>query len=53
MYFPDEHEANDADPVLSAVDPARRRTLVAVEDDDGLRFDVHLQGADETVFFAL
>jgi protocatechuate 3,4-dioxygenase alpha subunit len=55
LYFPDEEQANAADPVLSAVDPARRHTLVAVPDADGrtLRFDIHLQGEHETVFFAL
>jgi protocatechuate 3,4-dioxygenase alpha subunit len=54
LYFPDEQEANAADPVLSGVDPARRHTLVAVPEGDGtLRFDIHLQGAYETVFFAL
>lgn len=53
IYFPDEQEANDADPVLAGVDPARRPTLVAVPDADGLRFDIHLQGPHETVFFDL
>ena len=52
MYFPDEAEANAADPVLSAVEPERRATLVAVAGPDGLRFDIRLQGNDETVFFA-
>jgi len=52
LYFPDEAEANDADPVLSSIEPARRATLVAVEEEDGaLRFDVRLQGEAETVFF--
>jgi protocatechuate 3,4-dioxygenase alpha subunit len=53
MYFPDELEANAADPVLSAVDPERRGTLIALEEPDGLRFDIRLQGRHETVFFAL
>ena len=35
IYFPDEAEANAADPVLSAVDPERRHTLVAVAEPDG------------------
>jgi protocatechuate 3,4-dioxygenase alpha subunit len=51
MYFPDED--NDADPVLASVDPERRATLVAAIEDGGLRFDVHLQGDQETVFFAV
>ncbi|MGH3328829.1 MAG: protocatechuate 3,4-dioxygenase subunit alpha [Streptomycetales bacterium] len=54
IYFPDESEANAADPVLASIgDEARRSTLVAVQDGDGLRFDIHLQGEHETVFFAL
>jgi protocatechuate 3,4-dioxygenase alpha subunit len=51
MYFPDEEAANTTDPVLSAVDDAR--TLIAHSTEDGLEFDIHLQGEDETVFFAL
>ena len=54
LYFPDEAEANAADPVLAAVDPGRRSTLVAVPGADGsLRFDIRLQGDGETVFFQL
>jgi protocatechuate 3,4-dioxygenase, alpha subunit len=51
LYFPDENEANDADPVLRSLAPEERATLVAVRDPGGLRFDVHLQGTSETVFF--
>jgi protocatechuate 3,4-dioxygenase, alpha subunit len=51
LYFPDAHDANDADPVLQSLSPAERATLVAVREDGGLRFDIHLQGARETVFF--
>jgi protocatechuate 3,4-dioxygenase alpha subunit len=53
LYFPDEPEANDADPVLSALPPSRRETLVASPEDGGLRFDIHLQGPSETTFFAV
>ena len=54
LYFPDEAEANAADPVLQGIaDEALRATLVAVPDGDGLRFDVRLQGHDQTAFFAL
>lgn len=55
-YFADEEEANRRDPVLLATpDPDRRRTLVAVDAGDaaGFRFDIHLQGPHETVFFAV
>ncbi len=51
MYFPDEHAANDADPVLRTLAPDERATLVAVREEGGLRFDIHLQGERETVFF--
>ena len=51
MYFPDEEEANAADPVLAALDPAERRTLVAEAEDGALRFDIHMQGERQTVFF--
>jgi protocatechuate 3,4-dioxygenase, alpha subunit len=53
IYFPDEGEANAADPVLQLVPAGRRHTLVAREEDGVLRFDVHLQGEQETVFFAV
>lgn len=51
IYFPDEVAANADDPVLSAIDERRRATLVAEPDGEGLRFDVHLSGEGETVFF--
>jgi len=52
IYFPDEQEANEADPVLALVeDQERRSTLVARKEDGALRFDIHLQGGGETVFF--
>jgi protocatechuate 3,4-dioxygenase alpha subunit len=53
IYFPDEEAANAADPVLSGLDDAARATLVAAAEGDGYRFDVRLQGPDETVFFAV
>jgi protocatechuate 3,4-dioxygenase alpha subunit len=56
VYFDDEAAANAADPVLNAVPADRRATLVAkrVTQAGGLpvyRFDIRMQGADETVFF--
>ena len=44
--------ALETDPFLTGVDPARRATLVAHEDEHGLVFDVRLQGLGETVFIA-
>ena len=55
IYFPDEAQANAADPVLASIgDPARASTLVARAEPGvagRLRFDIHLQGDHETVFF--
>jgi protocatechuate 3,4-dioxygenase, alpha subunit len=49
VYFPD---AGDA--FLASLDERDRSKLVAEEEDDGsLRFDIHLQGERETVFFAV
>ena len=52
IYFPDEEEANVADPVLSSIeDQGLRRTLVARDEGGALRFDIHLQGDGQTAFF--
>lgn len=55
IYFDDEVEANASDPVLSSVDPKRRDTLIARRDETMAgtvyRFDIHMQGDKETVFF--
>jgi protocatechuate 3,4-dioxygenase alpha subunit len=53
IYFADEQRANAADAVLASVPEARRATLLAVPDQTGYRFDIRLQGDDETVFFAI
>ncbi|WP_300039499.1 protocatechuate 3,4-dioxygenase subunit alpha, partial [uncultured Roseobacter sp.] len=56
MYFADEPDANAADPVLNLIEGDNRRaTLIAARDDTGdmplYRFDIRLQGDQETVFF--
>jgi protocatechuate 3,4-dioxygenase alpha subunit len=55
IYFADEAEANAVDPVLASVEAARRRTLIAARETTPAgtvyRFDLHMQGPDETVFF--
>ena len=56
MYFEDEVEANDADPVLNLIEwKHRRTTLIAQRSEEGgmsvYRFDIQLQGENETVFF--
>ena len=53
LYFSDETDANDTDPVLCTVPEHRRGTLVAQRTDDGYHFDIRLQGDGETVFFDL
>jgi protocatechuate 3,4-dioxygenase, alpha subunit len=50
VYFDDEADANDSDPLLSSLEDPRAATLVAGSDEGGYRFDVRLQGDDETVF---
>jgi protocatechuate 3,4-dioxygenase alpha subunit len=59
VYLPDQ-SSNETDPVLVALPPGRRATLVAhfaagpertAEGDPVLTFDVRLQGDRETVFF--
>jgi protocatechuate 3,4-dioxygenase alpha subunit len=57
IYFSDEVEANGDDAVLATVPGDRRATLIAEREETvaGIvyRFDVHLQGGKETVFFDL
>jgi protocatechuate 3,4-dioxygenase, alpha subunit len=49
-YLPDFDPG--ADGLLCSLDPARRQTLICSADKAGYRFDIHLQGAHETVFLA-
>jgi protocatechuate 3,4-dioxygenase alpha subunit len=51
IYFPGD-PANEQDPLLASLPEAERATLIAVEEDGGLRFDIHMQGDRQTVFFA-
>lgn len=52
VYFADEAAANAEDPVLTRIEHAHRRdSLIAARDGDAYRFDIHLQGDKETVFF--
>ena len=54
IYFADE-PANDTDPVLLSVPESLRDTLLAHREDGSeppvYRFDIHMQGELETVFF--
>jgi protocatechuate 3,4-dioxygenase alpha subunit len=51
VYLPDEDNATD--PVFAALPPVAAATLVATAVEGGYRFDIHLQGPDETTFFAI
>jgi len=56
LYFDDETDANAKDPIINLIEWERRRqTLIARKTErDGkpvYRFDIKLQGQDETVFF--
>lgn len=53
MYFEDEQKANEADPILSRIEhQVRVPTLLASsEGKNAYRFDIHLQGPSETIFF--
>jgi protocatechuate 3,4-dioxygenase, alpha subunit len=53
IYFADEADANAEDPVLAGVPAYRRESLLAQPTDGGYRIDIHLQGPNETVFFAV
>ena len=54
IYFSDE-KANQSDPILALVPADRRGTLIANKESKGgqtvYRFDILVQGANETVFF--
>jgi protocatechuate 3,4-dioxygenase alpha subunit len=52
MYFPEDAALHGADPLLSLIEQRHRvQTLVARKDGPGkYRFDIRLQGDDETVF---
>ncbi|MEO3752012.1 protocatechuate 3,4-dioxygenase subunit alpha [Streptomyces sp. B6B3] len=51
LYFPEDEAAHAADPLLASLDPARRATLVATaQPHRRYRFDIRLQGEEETVF---
>jgi protocatechuate 3,4-dioxygenase, alpha subunit len=47
-YMPGDRLACDR--LLRSVPAERRHTLIAARDEHGLRFDIRLQGDDETVF---
>ena len=54
LYFSDETEANEKDPLLLQLEADRRDTLIAqrLQNESGIvyQFDIHMQGDNETVF---
>jgi protocatechuate 3,4-dioxygenase, alpha subunit len=55
IYFPDEEVANAADPVLASLGDASLADRLVASQEPGspaLRFDIWLQGDQETIFFA-
>jgi len=51
MYFPEESDANAADPLLLRIEHRDRvATLIAARDGSTYTFDIRLQGENETVF---
>ena len=51
-YLPEDTQALTDDPLLAALEPERRATLVASPDEHGYAFDIRLQGPAETVFLS-
>jgi protocatechuate 3,4-dioxygenase alpha subunit len=52
IYFEDEKEANDKDPILQRIEHRNRvPTLIAKRDGSSYVFDIYLQGDKETIFF--
>ena len=51
IYFPEHESVITKDPHMALVPESRRGTLLAKSIDGGYLFDIHLQGAAETVFF--
>lgn len=53
IYLPEDTAALANDPLLASLSEAERQTLIATREADGsLRFDVRLQGENETVFLS-
>jgi protocatechuate 3,4-dioxygenase alpha subunit len=57
IYFADEQAANEKDEVLNLVPADRRDTIIAKKEMRGTlpvyKFDIRVQGDNETVFFAV
>ncbi|MCW4465812.1 protocatechuate 3,4-dioxygenase subunit alpha [Glutamicibacter sp. MNS18] len=53
IYLPEDTAALAKDPLLASLPEDRRQSLIAAREEDGsLRFDIRLQGENETVFLS-
>ncbi len=51
IYLPDDEASLSIDPFLSGLDEQERQAMTAIREPDGhLRFDIRLQGPDQSVF---
>jgi protocatechuate 3,4-dioxygenase alpha subunit len=50
IYFADETEQNEKDSLWQSLPVDRRHTLLAQKEGNVYRFDIHMQGPDETIF---
>jgi len=53
IYFEDEKDLNGTDVILNTLDVDRKHTLIAEKKGDSYVFDIYMQGANETIFFAI
>jgi len=53
IYFSDEEPLNEKDNVLNSISEERKQTLIAKKTNKGYEFNIHMQGANETVFFKI
>jgi protocatechuate 3,4-dioxygenase, alpha subunit len=52
MYFAEDVQALEQDPILKRIEHrGRLQTIVIAKTDNRYVFDIHLQGASETIFF--
>ncbi|GAA4364516.1 protocatechuate 3,4-dioxygenase subunit alpha [Paeniglutamicibacter cryotolerans] len=53
IYLPEDTEALATDPLLTSMDESARSSLIATREANGdLRFDISLQGGNETAFLS-
>lgn len=51
LYFDDEPALNETDEVLKSVPKERRKSIIAKRTLRGYKFNIYMQGENETVFF--